>query len=194
LTSVGTLTGGSTGAGFTVALTTSTVTGTLPAAQHPALTGDVTCSAGSVATAIKASVSLTTPVRGVATATSLAATGAITSSGGGIGYATGNGGAVTQATNKSTGVTLSKFCGTITMNNAALAAGAIVTFTVTNTLMTATDVIVPQHDSGGTTGAYTISPNTSAAGSFKFSVRNNTAGSLAEAIVIRFVIVKAVVA
>lgn len=52
LTSVGTLTGGSTGAGFTVALTTSTITGTLPAANTAALTGDVTKSAGSNATTL----------------------------------------------------------------------------------------------------------------------------------------------
>lgn len=50
ITSVGTLTGGATGAGFTVALTTSTITGTLPCANHPALTGDVTTSAGNCAT------------------------------------------------------------------------------------------------------------------------------------------------
>lgn len=52
LTSVGTLTGGATGAGFTVALTTSTVTGTLPCANHPALTGDITTSAGNCATTL----------------------------------------------------------------------------------------------------------------------------------------------
>lgn len=52
LTSVSTLTAGATGAGFTIALTTSTVTGTLPAAQMPALTGDITTSAGAVATTL----------------------------------------------------------------------------------------------------------------------------------------------
>lgn len=52
LTSVGTLTGGATGAGFTIALTTSTVTGTLPAANMPALTGDVTSTVGTVATTL----------------------------------------------------------------------------------------------------------------------------------------------
>ncbi len=144
---------------------------------------------------LKASVSLVTPVLGVATGTSLAATGAISSSGtAGIGYASGAGGTITQQTSKSTGVTLSKLCGTITMNSAALAAAAIVTFTVTNTLVAATDVIYAQHDSVGTTGGYTISPNTSASGSFKISVRNNTAGSLSEAIVLRFVVWKAVAA
>lgn len=54
ITGLGTLTAGATGAGFTIALTTSTVTGTLPAAQFPALTGDVTTSAGALATTIGA--------------------------------------------------------------------------------------------------------------------------------------------
>lgn len=52
LTSVGTLTGGATGAGFTVALGTSTITGILPAANHPALTGDITTPSGSVVTTL----------------------------------------------------------------------------------------------------------------------------------------------
>lgn len=52
LTSVGTLTGGATGAGFTVALATSTITGALPAANFPALTGDVTTAGGALATTI----------------------------------------------------------------------------------------------------------------------------------------------
>lgn len=47
LTSVGTLTGGATGAGFTVALTASTVSGSLPCAAHPVLTGDISNALGS---------------------------------------------------------------------------------------------------------------------------------------------------
>jgi hypothetical protein len=43
-----------------------------------------------------------------------------TSATAGVGYGTGAGGAVTQATSKSTGVTLDKVCGEITMNNATL--------------------------------------------------------------------------
>jgi hypothetical protein len=54
LTGTGTLTSGATGAGFTVALGTSTITGTLPAANTAALTGDVTKSAGSNATTVAA--------------------------------------------------------------------------------------------------------------------------------------------
>lgn len=137
------------------------------------------------------SPSFTTPVLGAATGTSLATTGAITSSGGGIGYATGNGGAVTQATNKSTGVTLNKLTGEVTLNNAALAAAAIVSFTLTNSTVAVTDQILVQHQATGTFGAYTINAR-AANGSAIFSIRNNTAGSLGEAIVIRYTVIKAV--
>lgn len=109
----------------------------------------------------------------------------------GVGYGTGAGGAVTQATSKSTGVTLSKVCGAITMDAASLAAGAIVSFVLTNTAIAATDVLVLNHISGGTVGSYTLNAQC-AAGSATINVRNNTAGALAEAIVIQFAVVKAV--
>lgn len=141
---------------------------------------------------LPASLSLTTPVLGAATGTSFAATGAITSSGtAGMGYATGAGGTVTQATSKSTGVTLSKTCGQITMNNAALLATTIVSFVLTNTTIAATDVLVLNHISGGTPGAYTLNAR-AAAGSATIDIRNDTVGSLSEAIVLQFVVVKAV--
>lgn len=110
---------------------------------------------------------------------------------GGIGYATGAGGTVAQATNKSTGVTLSKTCGAITMDAASLAAGTIVSFVLTNTAIAATDVLVLNHISGGTVGSYTLNAQC-AAGSATINVRNNTAGALAEAIVIQFAVVKGV--
>jgi len=110
----------------------------------------------------------------------------------GIGYKTGAGATVTQSNSKSTGVTINAACGTITMSSAALAAASIVSFTVTNSSVAATDCIFTQHDSGGTLGAYTVTANSSAAGSFNISVRNNTTGSLSEAIVIRFAVIKAV--
>jgi hypothetical protein len=80
---------------------------------------------------------------GALTPTSVASTGAITSSSAtaGIGYATGAGGAVTQLTSKSTAPpAINKLCGQITMNNAALAAGAKVSFAVSNTSCAATDI------------------------------------------------------
>lgn len=128
-----------------------------------------------------------------ATAVSIAATAAITSSGAtsGIGYATGAGGAQTQLTSKSTGVTLNTICGEITMNGAALAAATIVSFTLTNSAIAAKDTIILNHVTTGTRGAYTLNGEC-LAGSATISVRNNTAGSLSEAIVIRFAVIKAV--
>lgn len=123
----------------------------------------------------------------------LTATGGIASSNAtlGIGYDTGAGGTVTQLTSKSTGVTLSKVCGAITMNNEALAAATIVSFVLTNTAIAATDVLVLNHISGGTVGSYTLNAQC-AAGSATINVRNNTAGSLSEAIVIQFAVIKGV--
>jgi hypothetical protein len=98
-----------------------------------------------------------------------------------------NGGSVTQATNKSTGVTLNTESGLITMNNAALADAAEVSFTVTNSKVSATDAPYALHSSGGTAGAYLVNVNSVAAGSFKITVSNVSGGSLSEAIVITFI-------
>ena len=100
------------------------------------------------------------------------------------------GGTVTHATSKSTGVTRNTESGQITMNNAALAAAAEVSFTVTNSEISATDVVVVNHGSAGTAGSYLIAANTIAAGSFAITVSNFSAGSLSEAIVINFVALK----
>jgi hypothetical protein len=108
------------------------------------------------------------------------------------GYVAGEGGTVTQATSKSTGVTLSKKCGQITMNAAALAADTTVTFTLTNTEVVATDIIILNHVSGGTAGSYLLNAQ-AGSGSASINVRNITGGSLSEAVVIGFAIIKAVV-
>jgi len=109
------------------------------------------------------------------------------------GYITGEGGTVTQATSKATAVTLNKKCGRITMNAASLAAATTVTFTLTNSTIAATDLLVLNHVSGGTAGAYLLNAQ-AAAGSASINVRNVTAGTLAEAIVIGFAVIKAVTA
>jgi hypothetical protein len=118
--------------------------------------------------------------------------GAIKSSGtGGVGYATGAGGVVTQNTSKSTGVTLDKACGEITMNGASLASATIVSFTLTNSAIAATDVLILNHVTTGTRGAYSLNAQCQN-GSAVIYVRNNTGASLSEAIVIRFALNKAV--
>jgi hypothetical protein len=137
---------------------------------------------------------LVTPVIGAATGTSLSTTGNIViSSTGKVGYATGAGGAVTQATSKSTAVTLSRSTGQITLNAAALAAATTVSFTLTNAVIEANDILVMNHISAGTAGSYLLNAQC-AAGSASINVRNVSAGSLSEAIVIAFAVIKAVVA
>jgi hypothetical protein len=106
------------------------------------------------------------------------------------GYIVGDGGTVAQSTSKSTAVTLNKRCGRITMNGAALAAATTVSFTLTNSTIAATDLLVLNHVSGGTAGSYLLNAQ-AAAGSASVNVRNITAGSLSEAIVIGFAVVKA---
>lgn len=152
------------------------------AAGVPTFTGTT----GTGVFARAASPTFTTPVLGAASATSLT----VTSS---LGYTTGAGGTVTQATNKSTGVTLNKATGQITMNNAALAANTSVNFVLTNSVIAATDVLIMNHIGGGTFGAYAFSAQ-AAAGSATIAVRNLTAGSLGEAVVIQFAVIKAVTA
>lgn len=120
-----------------------------------------------------------------------AADGIVSTGTGGVGYAAGAGGTVAQSTSKSTGVTLNKVCGDITLNNAALAAGAIVSFTLTNSTIAAQDNVVLIHSATGTVGAYLLNAQP-AAGSCVINVRNTSAGSLSEAIVIRFSVVKSV--
>lgn len=132
-------------------------------------------------------------VPGTIVAAAVNSTGAVTSNGGGIGYAAGAGGSVSQATDKSTGVALDTLCGTITMDAAALSNATTVSFTLTNSFISATDFVMVQHSSGGTLGAYNFAV-TPGAGSAVISVRNVHTGSLSEAVVIRFAVFKAVVA
>ncbi len=160
-----------------------------------AAASDVKVTATQIKTWCSSSPTLVTPVIGVATGTSLAATGAITSSGtAGIGYATGAGSTVSQASSKSTGVTLSKNTGTITMNAANLVAGTAVGFVVTNTLIAATDLVIVNIKSGATANSYNVGVGAVSAGSFRIEVRNFTAGDLAEALVLSFAIIKGVAA
>lgn len=110
----------------------------------------------------------------------------------GVGYATGAGGTVTQGTSKATAVTLDKVTGLITTHNAALNAGVIVSFVWNNSALAATDLVAITHESGGTTGAYTVNARATGAGTAAIDIRNNTAGNLSEALVLRFAVVKSV--
>lgn len=102
----------------------------------------------------------------------------------------GVGSTVTQATNKSTAVTCDGACGVITMNNAALASATSVGFTVNNSYVDADDTVNLCLASGGTASSYLYSVDAVAAGSFKIHVRNMSGGSLGEALVFNYSIIK----
>ena len=109
----------------------------------------------------------------------------------GCGYLlAGQGGTVTQASSKTTTVVLSKKCGAITMNAAALGAGVVASFALTNATVDPTDVLVLNHISGGTVGAYLLNAQ-AGDDTVTINVRNITSGNLSEAIVIAFAVVKA---
>lgn len=109
---------------------------------------------------------------------------------GGIGYGVGAGGTVTQITSKATSVTLDKVTGQITMQAASLAAATSVSFTLANSAIAVTDVVVVNVKSGGTANAYQATISSIAAGSCAITLRNITAGALAEAVVLQFAVIK----
>jgi len=106
------------------------------------------------------------------------------------GYGAGSGGAVIQVTNKATAVTLNKASGQITLNNAALASNTTVSFTFNNSLIAATDNLVLTLSGGGTNGAYQAWVGSVSAGSCAVNLRNISGGSLSEAVVINYALVK----
>jgi len=109
-----------------------------------------------------------------------------------IGYSTAAQTAVTQLTSKSTGVTANTSAGQITMNAASLASVTNVTFTLTNSLLSARDVIIVNVASANATaGAYNAWVSSMLAGSATITLRNITAGPLLEAVVINFAIIHA---
>ena len=107
-----------------------------------------------------------------------------------FGYTATAQGTVTQATSKSTGVTLNKSAGQITMNNAALAGATAVSFTLTNSFISSNDIIILNVGSGATAAAYTAYVSSLGAGSAVLTLRNMTAAtSLSEAVVLNFAVI-----
>ena len=80
--------------------------------------------------------------------------------------------------------------GTITMDDASLAAHTAVSFDFTNTSIAATDLVVLNHDSGGTLGNYALNARAEA-GKVTISITNLTASALEDAVVLRFAVIKA---
>lgn len=150
----------------------------------------VTGVTGTGSAVLATSPTLVTPNIGAATGASLL----VNSPTAGLGYATGAGGTQPQSTSKVTGVTLNKITGQITMAATALAASTtpttgIATFVFTNAEIGATDVVVA-NIAGGTTSLYSCYVTNTAAGSCWITVQNRTGGSLSEALVINFAVIK----
>lgn len=109
---------------------------------------------------------------------------------GGLGYTTGSGGAVTQITSRTTGVTLNKTNGAITLVSAAGSA-AYQSFTVTNSTVAATDTIIINQKSG--TDKYIVMITAVTTGSFVVTFAT-TGGTTTEQPVFNFSVIKAVTA
>ena len=115
---------------------------------------------------------------------------------GALGYGTGAGGTVTQLTSKSTAVTLNKPTGKITMNNAALAAGASVTFSINNSLFdvyTDTCLITPFYNLVDPLNYRIECLGNGAGSSIKVKVTNVSGSSLSQEVQFKFVIIKGAV-
>lgn len=111
--------------------------------------------------------------------------------GGNLGYGTGTGGAVTQATSRTTGVTLNKTNGAITLFTAAPVVGTWFSFTVTNSTVAATDTVIVSVKSSANANTYIANVSAVAAGSFRISAQS-IAGTASDAPVINFAVINAV--
>ena len=110
-----------------------------------------------------------------------------------LGYTAAAQGTVTQLTDKSTAVTLNKSAGRITLNNAALGATTNVSFTLNNSFISSNDVLIVTLSGGIATAAtYNCWVNSLSAGSASITLRNISAGSLSEAVIINFALIHCV--
>jgi len=114
----------------------------------------------------------------------------------GIGFTTGDvtisdGGTVTQITTASTGVTLNTNVGQITTVTQNIAAAGEVQFTVTNSAVAATSVVVVNIASGSTGGTTIAAVTAVAAGSFQITLTNlHAATAETGTLVINFAVIK----
>lgn len=106
-----------------------------------------------------------------------------------LGYTAQAQGTVTQLTDKSTAVTLNKSAGRITLNAASLAAATNVSFTFNNSLISSNDTLILTISGGATVASYNIWVNNLSAGSANITLRNTTAGALAEAVIVNFALI-----
>jgi len=139
-------------------------------------------------------VSANTIITGNAIVGNLLSNGSITSNSAtaGIGYRSGAGGTVTQNNSKSDPVTLNTISGEITMNGAQLSGDATVSFTLNNSTIANTDVIILNQVSTANRGEYAFNGSCNT-GNAIISVHNMTNTNRSDAIVIRYAVIKAAI-
>lgn len=110
-----------------------------------------------------------------------------------VGYTTGAGGTVTQITSRTTGVTLNKPSGQITLVAGSIAGLSTQEFTLTNSFIAATDVVLVSFGAGLTSPQYDVTVTATAAGSCKIAIHNvNNSATPTDTPVINFVVFKGV--
>jgi len=157
----------------------------------PSATGTLATLAGTETLSGK---TLTTPVIGVATGTSLAVSGLLTTSSptAAFGFATSAGGAVTQITNSATAVTLDKNTGQITTVALTTAAAAEEAFVVNNSNVSATDIIAVSTTYAGA-GKPNVFVTNVGAGVFTINITNvHAADALNAVLIINFAVIQGV--
>jgi len=145
----------------------------------------------SIANVIAATGTGTPSTSVTSTAGAFSAGGAMTSNtpAGGVGYATGAGGTVTQGTSRTTGVTINKVTGAITLFAFAPVVGTLYSFTVTNSSVAATDCVVLSVKSA--TNNYLAYVSAVGAGSFQVTTVSQS-GVSSDSPVINFAVIKGV--
>ena len=113
-----------------------------------------------------------------------------------LAFVSGSGSVVTQLTSKSTGVTINTLCGQITTSNDSLASDTSVSFTMTNSNISATDIVMVNVASVGgvapTANTYSVSCDAVLAGSCRIQIRNISGTAAAQALVLNFAVIRAV--
>jgi len=119
----------------------------------------------------------------------------IEKTGAGIGYGTGSGGTVTQLTSKATAVTLNKPSGQIVMNNSLILANSVVAFDCYSSSVSINDTCVVTIKVGSVSfpSNYKVQATTIAGGIY-FQLNNVSAGSLSEAVVLNYSVIKGAIA
>lgn len=117
--------------------------------------------------------------------------GSVRVQGGTLGYDPPDGATVVQSTSKTTAVSLNEPCGQITMSNSALGAGTEIVFQFNNTLIDNEDTILI-HVAAGTSSwyDYEVRVGNFSAGSCSVAVKNRSASTLSEPIVLNFAVIK----